>query len=161
MGYYVVEDRASMAKEDQEKPSNYEARLLRLLNLKSLADLNRVLSEPPNEQSLQEMGPPSELYELEWEDDLVDSALDEIERAEADGTEAIFVTKGGAIAMCRIPTPPASELRMVRELSGGDGRILSEPLKPDSCHYTLVMFATGFVCAEYPIYEEVQPRLVE
>jgi hypothetical protein len=145
-----------MAKEDQEKPQSEEARLMRLLNLKSLADLNRVLSEPPNEQSLQEMGSPDELHELEWEDDLIDSALYEIERAERDGTDAIFVTKGGAIAMGRIPTPPPSELKMVREFSCDPNRILSEPLKPDRRNYTVAIFVIGFACAEYPIYEETQ-----
>jgi hypothetical protein len=144
-----------MPKKVQEKLQSEEVRLMRLLNLKSLSDLNRVLSEPPNEQSLQEMGPPDELYELELEDNLVDCALDEIERAERDGTDAIFVTKGGAIAMGRIPTPPPSELKIVREFSCGANRILSEPLKLDSCNYTMVTFATGFVRAEHPIYEEL------
>jgi hypothetical protein len=116
--------------------------------------LNRVLSEPPNEESLQEMGPPDDLYELEWEDDLVESALDEIERADRDGTEAIFVTKRGAIAMGRIPTPPPSELKMVREFLCGANTISSKPLKPDPCNYMVVMFVRGFGCVEYPIYEE-------
>jgi hypothetical protein len=145
-----------MAKEDQEKPSGYEAPLMRLLNLKSLADLDRVLSEPPNEQSLQEMGPPDELYDLECEDDLVDSALHEIERAERDGTDAIFVMKGGAIAMGRIPTPPPSELRMVREFSRGANTISSELPKPDHCTYMVLMFVRGFACVDYPIYEKME-----
>lgn len=155
MGYCVVKNRANMTKENQEKPQSEELRLMRLLNLKSVADLNRVLSEPPNEQSLHEMGPPDELYELEREDGLVDSALDEIERADIDGTDAIFVTKGGAIAMGRIPTPPASELKMVREFSRGANTISAELLKPDRNNYKVVVFVRGFGCAEYPIYEEL------
>lgn len=114
-----------MAKKDKQKLLNTEEHLMRLLDLKSVDELHRVLSEPPNEQSLQEMGPPDDLYDLEWEDDLIDSALDEIERTERDGTDAIFVTKGGAIAMGRIPTPPPSESWMVREFSCGTNTISS------------------------------------
>jgi len=142
-----------VASKDQNIPLNVERRLMRLLGLKSLDELNRVLSEPPNEQSLQEMGPPYELYELEWEDDLIDSALDEIERGDA--TYAIFVTKSGAIAMAKIPTPRHSELRMVREFLCGANMISSERLKPDRYDHVAVRFARGFDQAESPIYEEL------
>ena len=142
-----------MASKDQNIPLNVEQRLMRLLGLKSLDELNRVLSEPPNEQILQEMGPPYELYELEWEDDVIDNALDEIERGDA--TYAIFVAKRGAIAMAKISTPAVSELRMVREFLCDASMISSERLKPDRCDYVEVRFARRFDQAESPIYEEL------
>jgi hypothetical protein len=142
-----------VASKDQNIPLNVEQRLMRLLGLKSLDELNRVLSEPPNEQSLREMGPPDDLYELEWADEVIDNALDEIERGDA--TYAIFVTKSGAIALAKIPTPRHSELRMVREFLCGATVISSERLKPDRCDYVVVRFGRRFGQAESPIYEEL------
>lgn len=142
-----------MASKDQNIPLNVEQHLMRLLGLKSLDELNRVLSEPPNEQSLQEMGPPYELYELEWEDDLIDSALDEIEHG--DTAYLIFVGKSGAIAMAKIPTPRRCKLPMVREFFCGTSTIASERLRPERCDCVAVRFERGSDQAECPIYEEL------
>jgi hypothetical protein len=144
-----------VASKDQNIPLNVEQHLMRLLGLKSLDELNRVLSEPPNEQSLQEMGPPYELYELEWEDDLIDSALDEIERADRDATNAIFVGKSGSITMGRIPTPLPSTLSVVRQVSDRASTISLKLLESDCRNEVVVTFVRGFGCVEYPIYEEL------
>jgi hypothetical protein len=144
-----------MAKEDQEKPLNSEEHLMRLLGLNSLSELNRVLSEPPNEESLQEMGPPDELYELEWEDDLVDSAIWEIEQSEDNGTDAIFATRDGGMAQVRVSNRPPAEVTMIREFSSRPYRILPRPVELDRCNYLLVRFARRGCSGEFLLYEEI------
>lgn len=81
--------------------------------MKSPEEVERVLSEPPVEKVLGTIGPPYDLYDLEAEDDLIADTLCEIEDAENTGTEAIFATKEGGMAVIPLPGPVPSKLTVI------------------------------------------------
>jgi hypothetical protein len=81
-----------MAGRDGDRPLNCEERLMILLGLKTLEDLNRVLSEPPDEKALETMGPPEELYAEDWKQDRADDAeigQHEMETGQSEGSHRL------------------------------------------------------------------------
>ena len=63
-----------MAGRDGGRLFNFEERLMILLGLRILEELDRVLSEPPDEKVLEIMGSPCELYAEDWKQDRADEA---------------------------------------------------------------------------------------
>jgi len=109
-----------MAETGEERALNVEESLMHLLRVKTLAELNRVLSEPPDEKVLEVMGPPDAIYTEGWKQDRTDDAEIEqhaIEAGKKDGIEALFVTKDGETRLIWVPTPPPAEFNAFRHFS--------------------------------------------
>jgi hypothetical protein len=147
-----------MAEMDEDRHLNCEEHLMRLLGLKTLEELNRVLSESADERVLETMEPLYDLYDLEVEDDLIESAIWEIEDAENSGTEAIFATKEGGMTVIPVSNPAPNELRMFREFSRSPYRILPRPKELDRCNWVWLTFVRRGDLDEFLIYEEMIRR---
>lgn len=136
-------------------PSNYEQRMMKLLNVKSPDELNRVLSEPPDERVLEEMESPNDLYAEDWKQDRADEAEiehHEMETGEKDGTEAPFATKDGKVGVIWVPTPPPAELIAFRHFSRQV--VLSESADLDAYNVVWSVFVRRGNLGEFLIYEE-------
>lgn len=143
------------AARDRTRPLNVEERLMLLLGVKSLEELNRVLSEPPDESALETMESPYDLYDLEAEDDLINDGLYEIENSEKEGIDTILVMKDGATAVHEVSNPAPQQLRLIREFSSRPYRILPKPLELDRCNCMWLTFARRGKPDEFLIYEEL------
>ena len=132
-----------------------EKRLMTLLKVPSLDELERVLSEPPDELALEEMGPLDELYAEDWKQDRADEA--EIEQGdmkagEKEGMEALFVTKEGEVSALWVPTPPPAAIAAFQHFSWLV--ILEESAEVDAHGVLWIAFLRRGTPGEFPIYEE-------
>lgn len=140
-----------------DRPLNCEERLMRLLRVKSLKELNRVLSEPPDEKALETMGPPDDLYREDWMQDRADDAeiaQGEMQAGKKDGTEALFVTLDGKIRVLWVPTLPPEEFTAFRHFSRLV--ILSEPSDLHVYDILWGAFLRRGNAGEFLIYEEMR-----
>ncbi|HYB62228.1 MAG TPA: hypothetical protein VEH50_12220 [Methylomirabilota bacterium] len=136
------------------EPTAYEKRMMKLLRLGSPEEVERAMSEPPIQEALEEMQEPYDLYDLEAEDDLIESALNEIEDVGEEGADSIFVTKEGGVALIRVANPEPVEMEMVREYSSPFCRVLRKPPMIGTRGCMWFTFSRIGNLGEFLIYEE-------
>jgi hypothetical protein len=144
-----------MTETNENRPLNCEEGLMRLLGLKTLEELDRVLSEPPDEKALETMGAPEELYAEDWKQDRADDAeieQHEMETGQSEGTEALFATKDGKICVLWISTSPPAQFRGFEHFSRLV--VLLEPSDLDAYDIAWSAFARRGDPGEFALFEE-------